>query len=144
MSIMSNRVQPTFAASRPAMTPRAEGSAPLVAPAIDFGHLARQSLGDQALEVELMQLFDRQAARIAAELGMPDLAKGSRAERGDLAHTLKGSARAIGAWRVADACEAYENALKSDVSALTLDALAVAVGVEVEQARRLIAETVGR
>ena len=75
MSIMSNRVHPAVAASHPAMTPQGAGAAPLVAPAIDFGHLARQSLGDQALEVELMQLFDRQAARIAAELGMPDLSK---------------------------------------------------------------------
>ena len=37
-------------------------------PIIDLVHLARQTLSDQALEVELLDLFERQSARIVAQL----------------------------------------------------------------------------
>lgn len=90
------------------------------APAIDLAHLGRQTLGDKALELELLELFDRQAARIAGELLAPDPADGALAERADgalavradLAHTLKGSAKAVGAWSVAEAAGAYETAAR--------------------------------
>ncbi|MBL8589989.1 MAG: Hpt domain-containing protein [Methylobacteriaceae bacterium] len=126
-----------------AAAPPAHGLAagPAEAPAIDFAHLARQSLGDQSLEVELLQLFDRQAARIVAEIGMPDLAGGARSERLDLAHTLKGSARAVGAWDVGEACEAYEAALKADGAAATVIEAAARLRRAVAAARALIAET---
>jgi HPt (histidine-containing phosphotransfer) domain-containing protein len=68
-------------------------------PVIDLVHLARQSLGDQELELELLDMFERQAARIIARLtGSPASPK----TMSDLAHTLKGSAAAIGAERVAE------------------------------------------
>ena len=35
---------------------------------IDLVHLSRQSLGDRALEIELLTLFERQAEQIAARL----------------------------------------------------------------------------
>ena len=63
---------------------------------IDLVHLSRQTLGDRQLEVELLQLFDRQAAQIAARLGA-DTGNTDRRWRQDLSHTLKGSARAVGA-----------------------------------------------
>jgi HPt (histidine-containing phosphotransfer) domain-containing protein len=75
---------------------------------IDLVHLARQTMGDRALEVELLALFDGQAARIARQLG--DCESGlAHAERADLAHKLKGSARAVGAHEVAAAAENYEH-----------------------------------
>ena len=37
-------------------------------PVIDLVHLARQTMGDQALETELLDLFDRQSARIVSQL----------------------------------------------------------------------------
>ena len=52
-----------------------------------------------------------------------------------LAHTLKGSARGIGAWRIARAAEAVEAAGPGQMQA-ALDALAVAT----EEARATIAE----
>ena len=73
---------------------------------IDLVHLAKQTFGERDLEAELLRLFDRQAAQIVARLSdpvMPD-----RRWRSDLAHTLKGSARAIGAFGVASAAESYE------------------------------------
>ena len=78
---------------------------------IDLVHLARQTMGDSALEVELLALFERQAVQIAAALESP--AAGESVSRADLAHKLKGSARAIGAFAVAAAAENYEHAARA-------------------------------
>ena len=72
---------------------------------IDLVHLARMTLGDRGLEREVLQLFDRQAGMLVARIR--EAAPGAGAA---LAHTLKGSARGIGAWRVASAAEALEQA----------------------------------
>ena len=73
--------------------------------AIDLVHLARQTLGDKGLEMELLGLFERQAGQIADRL------RDCRAEqRADLAHTLHGSALAVGAQIVASAARACERA----------------------------------
>jgi HPt (histidine-containing phosphotransfer) domain-containing protein len=74
---------------------------------IDLIHLARQTLGDRDLETELLRLFRRQAGQIMERLAA-DLPGDSIPWRADLAHTLKGSARAIGATRVAIKAEIYE------------------------------------
>ena len=70
---------------------------------IDLVHLARTTLGDRSLEREVLQLFDRQSTLLIAR--MRAAAPGGITM---LAHTLKGSARGIGAWRVARAAEALE------------------------------------
>ncbi|MCA0399597.1 MAG: Hpt domain-containing protein [Proteobacteria bacterium] len=72
---------------------------------IDLVHLARQTMGDRALEAEILQLFVGQAASVLARL---QAAQDARA-RADLAHTLKGSARAVGAFRLAAAAQSCEN-----------------------------------
>ena len=71
---------------------------------VDLVHLARQTLGDRALEREVLGLFEVQAKAIIAQL----FEVGDENLRHDLAHTLKGSARAVGAWKVAEAAEACE------------------------------------
>jgi len=81
-------------------------AAPALAPddrPIDLVHLARTTLGDRSLEREVLQLFDRQSILLIARMrtASPDA-------MAMLAHTLKGSARGIGAWRVARAAEALE------------------------------------
>lgn len=73
---------------------------------IDLIHLARQTMGDRDLERELLGLFNRQAAQIVQRLAA-DFPVGE-GWRVDLAHTLRGSARAIGATRVAIKAEIYE------------------------------------
>jgi HPt (histidine-containing phosphotransfer) domain-containing protein len=75
-------------------------------PVIDLVHLARQTDSDQALEVELLEMFERQSGRIASQLVRTGPDEGKLC--GDLAHMLKGSALAIGAGRVARAAQAYE------------------------------------
>ena len=78
------------------------------APAIDLAHLARMTLGDHSLEREVLALFDRQAEMLLARIR-----KATPAVAAAAAHTLKGSARGIGAWRVASAAEAVELAAAS-------------------------------
>jgi HPt (histidine-containing phosphotransfer) domain-containing protein len=80
------------------------------APILDLVHLSRQTFGDHALETELLSLFDRQAEQFSARLAEPGAR--DRGSRADLAHTLKGSARAVGAFALGDAAEAYEAALR--------------------------------
>jgi HPt (histidine-containing phosphotransfer) domain-containing protein len=72
---------------------------------IDIAHLARMTLGDAGLEREVLAMFSAQAVRLIGSLAaLPS-------DAGALAHTLKGSARAIGAFRVAEAAESLEAAL---------------------------------
>jgi HPt (histidine-containing phosphotransfer) domain-containing protein len=73
---------------------------------IDIEHLQRMTLGDASLEREVLAMFSAQAAGLIGKLAAlpPDAAA--------LAHTLKGSARAIGAFAVADAASDLEAALQ--------------------------------
>jgi HPt (histidine-containing phosphotransfer) domain-containing protein len=106
-------------------------------PIIDLVHLSRQTLSDQALEVELLDLFERQSARIVAQLR--ETRAGAAKTRGDLAHTLRGSALAVGAGRVARIAQIYETrcaGAPEAAIAATLDALAGAVA----EARATIAQ----
>src|ERR1700761_3696716 len=73
---------------------------------IDSGHLDRMTLGDAGLTREVLTMFSAQAVGLVGRLqSMPSDAPA-------LAHTLKGSARAIGAFRVADAAETLEAAIR--------------------------------
>jgi hypothetical protein len=72
-------------------------------PAIDRAHLAAMTGSDRALQREVLQLFAMQAGMLAVRMQ-----KAAPAEIGAFAHTLCGSARGIGAWRVADAAEVVE------------------------------------
>lgn len=72
---------------------------------IDLEHLRRMTMGDAALEREVLQMFKTQSADILARLEtMP-------ADMPALAHTLKGSSRAIGALEVSNAAQALEVSL---------------------------------
>jgi HPt (histidine-containing phosphotransfer) domain-containing protein len=74
-------------------------------PAIDRQHLARMTLGEPDLEREVLTLFEKQAGMLLAR--MQGAAPGAIAA---FAHTLKGGARSVGAWRVAGAAETLEMA----------------------------------
>jgi len=64
------------------------------------------TLGDASLEREVLAMFSAQAASLVAALAaLP-------ADAGALAHTLKGSARAIGAFGVADAAGSLETLIQ--------------------------------
>jgi HPt (histidine-containing phosphotransfer) domain-containing protein len=73
---------------------------------IDVEHLGRMTLGDASLEREVLAMFSAQAVRLIGQLAaVPPDADG-------LAHTLKGSARAIGAFGVAEAAENLEATIR--------------------------------
>lgn len=83
--------------------PGGEVCAPSQARPIDLVHLARQTMGDRMLEEEVLQLFIQQAILIGERIRDAD-----PLERKRLAHGLKGSARGIGAFAVADCALAIE------------------------------------
>ena len=72
--------------------------------AVDFGYLETYAGGDMALVEEVLGLFREQAVMWVRLL---DPAAEGEAWR-DGAHTLKGSARGIGAAALAEACDAAE------------------------------------
>jgi hypothetical protein len=123
------------------MEPTAHAAAPadavLPAPAetaIDLAHLARMTLGERGLEAEVLALFDRQAAVLLAR--MRDCAPAVVAA---FAHTLKGSARGIGAWRVAAAADAVEmNAIAADAGGV--DGAMARLAAAVDEAKAAIAD----
>lgn len=98
--------------------------------AIDRAHLRQMTFEDAALEREVLSLFDRQAMSMlelipaAASSALPPLL-----------HAVKGSARGIGAWRVARAAAALEAAPQGNARVL-MEALV--------EARAAIAEILPR
>ena len=81
------------------------------------------TLGDASLEAEVLRLFERQAVVLLAHMR-----DASPAAAAAFAHTLKGSARGIGAWELAAAAEAVErSAERVSASARAVARLAAAV-----------------
>jgi HPt (histidine-containing phosphotransfer) domain-containing protein len=74
---------------------------------IDSAHLERMTLGDAALTREVLAMFSAQSVGLIGRLEQrpPDAPA--------LAHTMKGSARAIGAFHVADAAEGLETVIRN-------------------------------
>ena len=97
--------------------PLAPGGGP-----IDCEHLERMTLGDAGIEQEVLTMFSVQSARLVqALMSLPSDASA-------MAHTLKGSARAIGAFAVADAAAQLEAAIAAGSdSAAALARLGAAV-----------------
>jgi HPt (histidine-containing phosphotransfer) domain-containing protein len=77
--------------------PGGEGAAAPRARPVDLAHLARQTLGDRGLEQEVLKLFLHQAITARDQIADAD-----SKERLRLAHNLKGSARGVGAFAIAD------------------------------------------
>ena len=86
------------------MEARAHGGADSKAEPIDLDHLHRYTLGDRSLEREILNLFLGQLSVTISVLKSAPSAKAW-----DMAaHTLKGSARAVGAWSLAALAEHAE------------------------------------
>jgi HPt (histidine-containing phosphotransfer) domain-containing protein len=89
---------------------------------VDLVHLSRYTGGDPALNAEILQLFSGQAAdlmlKLQAVLEARDL-KGWK----DITHSLKGAARGIGAFAMADAASNAEPALPAPDNTAAIRAL---------------------
>jgi HPt (histidine-containing phosphotransfer) domain-containing protein len=114
MRAMSLDMQsPAFAAPDPV-------SAPVAAPSglrpLDLVHLARQTCGDRPLEAEVLGLFRQQL-----NLSLDQLKRARGRERSIIAHSLKGSARSVGAFPLARAAEAVEQTPMDDALLAMVD-----------------------
>jgi HPt (histidine-containing phosphotransfer) domain-containing protein len=96
---------------------------------IDRVHLARMTLGERRLECEVLALFVRQADMLLQRMGRVEPKAVAAA-----AHTLKGSARGIGAWQVAGAAERVERAKPAGLNRALAE-----LGVTIDEARAVIA-----
>lgn len=110
----------------------------LAADALDRAYLARFTLGNAELEREVLELFAAQAPIYLQRLREARTRKAWK----EAAHTIKGSASAIGAWRLARFAEMAE---KIDVEAETAlqeghrDEAVAAVATATEEVCRQIA-----
>jgi hypothetical protein len=79
---------------------------------IDRGHLRQMTFADVVLERDVLALFDRQAASMLKLIAVAE-----PQALAALAHAVKGSARGIGAWRVAHAAAELEAAPQGEAAA---------------------------
>lgn len=77
--------------------PGGETSGAARARPVDLVHLARQTMGDRELEQEVLALFVQHVLSVRERITGADIK-----ERLLLAHGLKGSARGVGAFAIAD------------------------------------------
>ncbi|AZO47315.1 MAG: histidine kinase [Mesorhizobium sp.] len=94
---------------------------------VDLAHLSRQTMGDRVLEQEVLALFVQQALAVRDKILDADVK-----ERLLLAHGLKGSARGVGAFAIAD-CAAAVEGQPEDIKTLKR------LGVLIEEVRDFIA-----
>lgn len=76
---------------------------------IDREHLRRATLDDPALERELLGMFRGQIAEARANMGAAEAA-----ERARIAHAIKGAARGLGAFEIADCAADIERNPQDD------------------------------
>ena len=87
--------------------PLAPDDHPVDRPVLDGAHLERMTLGQRELEQEVLGLFLQQMTQVM------NMLEGLGADSAVLAHTLKGAALGIGAFRVAEAAQAVEQAARA-------------------------------
>ena len=100
---------------------------------IDLVHLAKQCLGDENLEYEILRLFDTTVktyfGRLALAASYDDLALNL--------HSIKGAASGVGAWTIADLAKGCEAEMQAG-RPLTSERIAD-LGIAIEEVRSFIA-----
>jgi HPt (histidine-containing phosphotransfer) domain-containing protein len=109
------------------------------AAAIDEEHLGRMTLGDRQLEREVLEIFVRQTVIMLERIAGAEPALAAAA-----AHTLTGSARGIGAWRVARAAEGLERAASAHSDTVELNGAVDELRAATVEASAAIAARLGR
>ena len=102
--------------------------------AIDIEHLSRMTLGELSLQREVLALFDRQA-----DMLLPRIRQGAPTMAAASAHTLKGSAVGIGAFKVARAVEQVEQAQSLEIRDGAIAAAVDTLAAMLEEAKTEIA-----
>ncbi|HDZ74906.1 MAG TPA: Hpt domain-containing protein [Aurantimonas coralicida] len=98
---------------------------------IDLVHLARQTSGDRGLETEVLGLLLRHLELFEGRLEIA-----SEDECRFIAHALKGTARNIGAFPLADAAQRFEDSVLDDEAVAALRA-------ELDQTARFVRSLLG-
>lgn len=99
---------------------------------IDLAHLARQTLGDQGIECEVMRVFEQMIAAYHARL----VASRDYEHQMRHLHVIKGASAGVGAWGLAELARLAEADL---IAAGTLNPeLVDDIGVAVEEVRGFI------
>lgn len=83
---------------------------------VDLDHLARYTGGDASLNAEVLQLFLDQTAQLLGQLHAALEDRDHKSWR-EIAHSLKGAARGVGAFAMADAAAAVEPVAPDDAGA---------------------------
>lgn len=100
---------------------------------IDLVHLAKQALGDWALECEVLRMFDEVALSYYRKLE----ASTTREELLANLHALKGASAGVGAWGIVDICKLAEHEVhEGDVNPERIEDIAFVV----QEASQFIAE----
>jgi HPt (histidine-containing phosphotransfer) domain-containing protein len=90
---------------------------------LDLGHLDQQTGGDLSLQQELLMLFDARSREVLDQLmARTALVGQDSTPLRNLAHQLRGSALAIGAFTVAAAAETLELAILNRAEAMAIQA----------------------
>jgi HPt (histidine-containing phosphotransfer) domain-containing protein len=89
---------------------------------VDLVHLSRYTGGDPQLNAEILQLFSGQAAELMAKLQAVLETRDLKGWK-EITHSLKGAARGIGAFAMADAAANAEPALPASDNANAIRAL---------------------
>ena len=89
---------------------------------VDLTHLARYTGGDAALNAEVLQLFNDQAAKLMRDLQSALDAADQKSWR-EITHSIKGAARGIGAFAMADAAAEAEPLALAEAKPAALTAL---------------------
>ena len=100
---------------------------------IDTAHLRRMTLGDELLEREVLTLFVRQSTDLLARMST------FPADMAAIAHTLKGSARGIGAFSAATSAERLEQSTDRRAASAALAELKDAISGTVREIDELLA-----
>lgn len=79
----------------------------MAADAIDLEHLAKYTGGEKDLNGEILRLFDTQISTMVAELNGLLASRDAKRWR-EIAHTIKGAARGVGAFEMGEAAAKAE------------------------------------
>jgi HPt (histidine-containing phosphotransfer) domain-containing protein len=106
-------------------------AAPAPPASLDLTHLSQQTDGDLLLQKELLDIFRLRSPELIDQMfALASAPQQQGSPLRDLAHQLKGSALALGAFGVAAAAEAVEIAFGADTCDINPDSQPAAAGVE--------------
>ncbi len=111
---------------------------PNAAALLDTIHLGAQTGGDCLLQRDLLNLFVAQSAELMAAMR---IAPGNA---GDLAHKFGGSARAIGAFELAEAAARLEGAVAGKDAQTALESVDAALGRTLSAIEAYLSELASR